>query len=142
MVLSVAHPWALFFLPVVALIFYRLDRLKELDTAGVRLLLLLLLLAATLAPAAAVAAPLLLIVDTISPITPPARPAPPARPPARLPARPPARPTTHSHRHLSYLHIGARYPHSLPTRCLKGGGEDVGLSWTRLSRGPSPKGKH
>ena len=76
---------------------------------------------------------------------PPAPPRPPTSP--RLPARPTDRPTARppDHPFPSPSHIPSyrrsRPPRSLPTRCLEGGGEDVGLSWTRLPRGPSLKGQ-
>ena len=53
------------------------------------------------------------------------------------PARPP---DTHPHHHLTHLHIGARELHSLPTRCLWGGGEDVGRAQLRSpARRPLPE---
>ena len=40
-------------------------------------------------------------------------------------------------------HIGSRYPFSLPTRYLEGGGEEVGRAPLRSpGRGPSQKGKY
>ena len=69
------------------------------------------------------------------PARPPCPPAPPTRPSAHQPARLPF------HIPISPTYLGARVLHSLPTRCLEGGGEDVGRAPLRAPVTEAPPRK-